>query len=1057
MESQDHKITTPSGHENHGPHLCHKCGWPFPNPHPSARHRRAHKKVCGKIEGYKISESEADNSTHSAVSDDEHHSDGDQQTPSPNGKKTSVKDVGGIGDKSYRSEDETFSDAVTEFSDSGISPGLEERPEGVKNLNTNVKKSDDELLKADAIGGTSVSLDDNRHTAEVNDPESLESATNQPVVDKDKSLCTKLDGPVDLQLDSSPIKSEIPGDASVQEMNATESIEAKQVQMFSSQPNDLKGIEDINASEGLVDAVEASVEVSQSMVSDTDEKMSNNENYKSKPQEADGKSSDPLSLSSDLLDANGKFSIVESKLLEAEVQATDSIPNEAELQHKERENPVSADLKLNFSEVKSLDGANVDKEHEQLDKVEQDKQRISADLSPYAPILESKAVSSNEIDGGSQMELSDSFKAEEGTEDVHVVSLAKDLPALDNPQLLKDFKDYNKFKSSFPFDLGSSEEIFSAKDDAVAASEVTQSFADTGRCDGSFSLVALDVSGDQVSEEKVAVSAEGKTDSSGLSSNPNTFECGVSSISNSSGLREPEDSLKDSLTSGTPADHSDMNTVISSHQEEVKQVTKVDDPVIGRTEETSSTMAEENKGGHPENELRANNQTTLVHTSCLSEVNQTMVTLGGSDHDEHEKVSTEQEKTEEKLVGVSEVDKTICPVGGHNDCAILTDTTVHKSREEIFHEASEDGTISNDAKALDSASATGLDPKVISDCDVKEPSGMLVDTDLNSHVVDNSGDSTISTDAKALESASATGLDPKVISDCDVKEPTGLLVDTDLNSRVVDCFHAGDGLKSATGVISSASQNEGDDKLIKQNNTLSAVDTPMTSSSRADSLDANWGSVSVFSTQSESAAVPDAETTDTRGLEKLEHDLQKPTSGAEECHPDKSDVYEPPSFMTLVESGESANKKATASEIETQLNTQQPKTEALKAGWFPSITNVVNESQGRKKNEEIIAKVTNWSTGKQQHTPLKNLLGEARSPNAKQVPPSVNKKDETASTKTTTVNSILSSEAPTAASKEVEKEWNSPARYPVDIKKEKRKSKPYWVPFVCCSSVHQDA
>lgn len=214
----------------------------------------------------------------------------------------------------------------------------------------------------------------------------------------------------------------------------------------------------------------------------------------------------------------------------------------------------------------------------------------------------------------------------------------------------------------------------------------------------------------------------------------------------------------------------------------------------------------------------------------------------------------------------------------------------------------------------------------------------------------------------------------------------------------------------------------------------------------------------VLSTQSESTAIPDAETTDTQRLEKSEHDLQKPTSESEECHADKSDVYEPPSFMTLVESGESsANKKATASEIETQLNAQQPKTESLKAGWFPSITNVVNESQGRKKNEEIIAKVTNWSTGKQQHTPLKSLLGEARSPNVKQVPPSANKKDETASTKTTTVNSILSSEAPTAVSKEAEKEWNSPARYPVDIKKEKRKTKPYWVPFVCCSSVHQDA
>ncbi|XP_060181938.1 uncharacterized protein LOC132611534 isoform X1 [Lycium barbarum] len=934
MDNQDHKITTPSGHENHGPYLCHKCGWPFPNQHPSARHRRAHKKVCGKIEGYKLSESEtADNSTHSAVSDDEHHSDGDHRTPSPNGKMTSVK--------SYRSEDETYSDAVTEFSDSGISPGMEERPESFK-------KIDDELLKADATGGISGSSND---AAEVNDPESLESAIDQPVADK--SLGTKLDSPIDAR----PIKSEIPVDASLHEINAIESIDAKQMQMSSGQPNDLKGIEDISAGEGLVDAIEASVEVSQSVVSDTDEKTSNNESYESKPQEVEGKFFGP--------------STVESKSLEAEEQATDNVPIESEQQHKERENPDSADLKLDLSEaeVKSLDVVNVEKEHEQLGCCIRGG-GISTQLSPI--LVESKADSSNEIDGGSQTELSDSSKAEEGREDdVHVLSLAKDLPASDNPELLKDFKDFNKFKSSLPLDLGSSEEICSAKDDAVAASVVS----------------TLDVSGEQVSEEKLVVNAEGKTDSIGLASDPNTFECGLSSILNSNGVKESEDSSKNSPPSVTPADLSDMNTVISS---EAKQTTKVDDPVIERTEETSLTMAEENKGDQTENELFGNKETTLEDTICLSEANQTMVTVEGIDRDEHEKVrtehpivagsETEKERTEEKLAGVSESDKTICPVGGHHDRAITTDTTVHESRDENFHEASEESTISNDAKALESASATGLDSKIISDSDVKEQAGLLVDSDLNSHVVESSD--------------------------------------------------AGDVLKSATGIISSASQNEGNDKVIK-----SAVDTPMTSSSRADSLDANWGSVSVLSTQSESTAVPDAEATDTRGLEKSVCDLQKPTSGA-----DKSDLYEPPSFMTLVESGESADeKKAGASEIEAQ-----------KAGWFPSITNVVNESQGRKKNEEIIAKVTNWSGTTKQHTPLKNLLGEARSPNAKLVP----KKDETASTKTTTVNSILSSEAQT---KEAEKEWNSPARYPVDIKKEKRKTKPYWVPFVCCSSVHQDA
>ncbi|WMV48379.1 hypothetical protein MTR67_041764 [Solanum verrucosum] len=542
--------------------------------------------------------------------------------------------------------------------------------------------------------GISVSVNDNQLTAEVNDPESPKSATIQPV--SDKCLGSKLDRPVDLQVDASAVKSEILGAASVQEMNAAESIEAKKMQM-------------------------ASVEVSQSVVSDTDYKTSNNESYESKPQEAEG-----------------EFSVVESKLLEAEDQATENVPNKEELQHNERENPDSTELKLAFSE---------DKEHEQHDKAEQDKQRISTELSPNAPTLELKAVSTNEIDVGRQMELSDSSKAEEGMEVVHVVSLAKDLPASDNPELLK---------------------------------EVTQSFVGTGRSDGSISSVALDVSGDQVSEEKVAVSAEGITDSSGLSSNPNTFECGVSSILNSNSLQEPEDTSKNSLSDD-------------------KQSTGVDDPVIERTGVDDPPI------------------------SCLSEAIQTTVTLGGSDHGEHEKVGTEcpigaggeteKERTEEKLAGVSEGD--ICPVGGHNDLAIVTDTTVHESRKEIFHEASEDASISNDAKALESASATGLDSKVISDCDVKER------TDLNSCVVD-------------------TDLNSRV-GDTDLNNSVG---DTDLNNRVVVNSPAGDVLKSATGVISSASQNEGYDKLIKQNETVSAVDTPISSSSRADSLDANWGSIS---------------------------------------------------------------------------------------------------------------------------------------------------------------------------------------------------------------------
>ncbi|KAI3794898.1 hypothetical protein L1987_37539 [Smallanthus sonchifolius] len=115
--------TTPSGHVSR---TCRRCGWPFPNPHPSSKHRRTHNRICGTIEGYtNLIDIHSD-----AVSDDDHHSDSDDQetekTPSPNIEKRIIKEsgssAGGIEERSNRSEDDRFSDAVTEFSDTGISP-----------------------------------------------------------------------------------------------------------------------------------------------------------------------------------------------------------------------------------------------------------------------------------------------------------------------------------------------------------------------------------------------------------------------------------------------------------------------------------------------------------------------------------------------------------------------------------------------------------------------------------------------------------------------------------------------------------------------------------------------------------------------------------------------------------------------------------------------------------------------------------------------------------------------------------------------------------------------
>ncbi|KAJ0620211.1 putative transcription factor C2H2 family [Helianthus annuus] len=162
---------------------------------------------------------------------------------------------------------------------------------------------------------------------------------------------------------------------------------------------------------------------------------------------------------------------------------------------------------------------------------------------------------------------------------------------------------------------------------------------------------------------------------------------------------------------------------------------------------------------------------------------------------------------------------------------------------------------------------------------------------------------------------------------------------------------------------------------------------------------------------------------------------EKPKVNSEKSNAANSDVYEPPSFMTLVEpEPESKDNKCNSSKV--QDSQQQPNSEASQAGWFPTLTEVNHESDGRKKNEEAIAKVTNSSSGKHS-TPLKNLLGEARSPSGKQPDPVV-QKDEA------TVNHSVNDDV------------SSPPKLIEDGKKGRKKVKGIssWVPFACCSSVN---
>ncbi|KAL8162889.1 hypothetical protein V2J09_014378 [Rumex salicifolius] len=130
MECRDRRKNSPSGNEGF---VCNKCGWQFPNPHPSARHRRAHKKVCGTIE-VKHGKNGDHKTNMNAAADDDDLSDNDSKTLI-NGSETmekieemavSSRSISGFGsgsNRSNRSEEDVFSDAITDFLDnsSGVS------------------------------------------------------------------------------------------------------------------------------------------------------------------------------------------------------------------------------------------------------------------------------------------------------------------------------------------------------------------------------------------------------------------------------------------------------------------------------------------------------------------------------------------------------------------------------------------------------------------------------------------------------------------------------------------------------------------------------------------------------------------------------------------------------------------------------------------------------------------------------------------------------------------------------------------------------------------------
>ncbi|KAL3506519.1 hypothetical protein ACH5RR_031901 [Cinchona calisaya] len=969
MDVQDHSKTPSSaGHESHGVHLCHKCGWPFPNPHPSAKHRRAHKRVCGKVEGYKILDSETEH-----FSDDEHPSDDDMKTPSS-----------GISNEAARNlMNQSDSKPASDFRVEEVSSGVD-RTEGPQvNSCSSVSESILENITTDAECGKQNELISSgpRTDKEVRESVNEVESFTQSVAPLDKSAS---DAPL---CESKSEEAEVVLETMIPEA------ERKTSETGATEPKLHEADENISHTVTVGKIIEQEEELNNKLQAEVEIV-----NLEPTLQKAEEKVATVSTVGEDV-EQEELINVLEAEKAEVEIVNLEPTLQEAD------------------EKVATVSTVGEDVEQEELINV-LEAEKTKHDLSP--PIEPPKSTdasvttlveadSAEDTKGTSRDELTEVYDSNVGGDkETHLLSVTETLPATENPEvMIGEFKDYEVFKSSFPLDLGTAEVTSSVKDDNKLNMSEPEPSSISSIPDGSLQSYTSDFNSleHRLEKEGILASMTGEIDTSG----PRMIS------GEASGTNDVEGSPG---TSGFET-HNNQTSL------EGFQPNATDEEPLQNDVSVPSTMA---------------------HSDVIPAV------------------SSIDEETYKETTGSSKVVDADGNVVKESDLVRTENGTSHlldedntssaqKCTDEVFVDASQGLEKGNNDEVPRSGSAL---------CVVSE-------TSLIDHSVASGKESEKSNETEAQKSVGAVSQvipeDHSVVSDKNPEgsssmQPLAFAIPSDISSQSSAADKAGN---TRDAIISEPWLDEGGDKL---NFNVSAVDI---TSSRNESLDGNWGSVSVLSTQSDGTTPGDAEMlslTGSRAPEKSESTLLNQQTAAGDSHHDKSDAFEPPSFMTLVESGTGADKNVATSETNTVGKAEQP-SEALQSGWFPSLANVVNESEGRKKNEEIIAKVTNWSTGKQ-HSPLKNLLSEAQEESKvkvaatqKQVP-DVNQADETGSKNNgaavTTVSLIMGSETPNnnAGKREVAKEWNSPARYPTEIKKEKKKGKPYWVPFVCCTSVHQD-
>ncbi|XVF84533.1 hypothetical protein PTKIN_Ptkin17bG0044500 [Pterospermum kingtungense] len=1094
MDNQDQGNNHSSGQDSHVVHLCHKCGWPFPNPHPSAKHRRAHKKICGTIEGYKLVDS------HTTASDDEPLSDEDKKTPISQAPKVMEsgrpgKSIGGIGAISNRSEGEVFSDAATEFQDSGFGFGRQDSMDYVS--------KEGMILQKDIT--PTVSFKDCKDTdilqPQVNSADGIQNENpvlkNMPILltgtlerrDLGLSYSKDSEDRNDSASDMVPFKTEALMDVS--EENGKVSAGDRVAECSVGQENDVNKNEEgksmKNLSDSLILPSEDAGEISET-VSLTDKgpdvtldmvftenmtqlkeefsgnlasKKSMSENGE---QETDGAGNSGSNLErnpTDVVASNFEHESVSSEKTEdvtLESGLSDKIVELEENNEKCALNTVINDLSPKFESAKDMDASTA------TFQVQTDATHGTDSATP---------INSDEVYG----------KKEKENESVYVLSVPDDIPVVENSEIkLEGFKDHSRVKLP-QLEILASEEIIIEKEDEVRDG-VSQGKSDAFQstqldedikvgtyyvhdAEDSYKLGANNepmvkqvLAGGETDVIQIIKGSDALGSPVGTGTIENEKDQEVCSLEEQPSVCVSDDLQKTDFSRSMINVLPDVNPVVAHADNETRKL----DNEVG-TDDREFPERDRNEVldiAEGDNIRRIDDENYVKNTgvSCESKndssLSQTSPVSNLLEVDNSDDIGTKTEKCDITVVESGD-GLEVGYFSMKTNSASESISTPHQSpvTEEVNNE------YVRTLPELEGLDLTGISN---SEDDIKKSEinrdnkvqGECAGEDLMTSALGDSG-------GNGFERTSEDELKKELMHSPSYAEPTSQ------TSGVVDDSHARESGVDASGISTVIMQGEADNGSVKPQLDAPLLDVSNETSSQTDSLEGHWGSVSVLSTLSDNPAVIDTETLPSTGSHEASEaekaNIKNSKVASEERHIDKSDEFEPPSFMTLVEPGGN-DKKAAAAEIRTAQNAQDPRAAPLQTGWFPSLTHVANESPGRKKNEEIIAKVTNWNT--KLHTPLKNLLGEGnsetkpKSPNSKENPAVVIPREEKVAKDNggllTKVSSILGPETPETEPTNIEagKEWDSPARYPADIKREKRKvkSRPLWVQFVCCSSVH---